>query len=100
MGGFASDFLVPDPSPRHTYSQAASFNRRYQNPIIAGQDRDASDEEVAKGQSRLEELMGLCGGYMLRRYGSWMVLIVQTYDLDGSFPPIPSSLHSHLHQDL
>jgi hypothetical protein len=47
--------------------EANAFNRRYQNPITAGQDRDATDEEVAKGKERLTELLGLCGQYMLRR---------------------------------
>ena len=53
--------------PFRTPIQATQFNRRYQNPILLGQDRDASDGEVAKGQERLQELMSLCGGYMLRR---------------------------------
>ena len=47
--------------------EANAFNRKYQNPITAGQDRDATDEEMEKGKERLTELLGLCGKYMLRR---------------------------------
>lgn len=49
--------------------EAAAFNRRYQNPIALGQDRDATEEEIQKGSERLTELLGLCGRYMLRRCG-------------------------------
>lgn len=47
--------------------ELSAFRKKYEIPILRGQDADASDTDHARGQERSSELLTLCGGYMLRR---------------------------------
>jgi hypothetical protein len=47
--------------------EPTAFRRTFENPILRGQDADASDAEVAVGAERSAQLLELCGRFMLRR---------------------------------
>ncbi|PNG99267.1 DNA repair protein rhp54, partial [Tetrabaena socialis] len=47
--------------------EVAAFRRKYELPILRGQDADATDAEEAVGKERLAGLLELCGRFMLRR---------------------------------
>lgn len=44
-----------------------AFHRTYENPIVHGQDADATDAQVKLGAERSAELLHLCKRFMLRR---------------------------------
>ena len=45
----------------------SQFRKRYENPIVAGREPDASDEEKALGQERSAELSSIVNEFILRR---------------------------------
>nr|CAD7409896.1 unnamed protein product [Timema poppensis] len=46
---------------------AQEFRRKFENPILRGQDADATDEERKKGQQCLEELSNIVNRCLIRR---------------------------------
>lgn len=45
----------------------SSFRKQYEQPILAGREPDATDEEVACGQQRSEDLSIIVNQFILRR---------------------------------
>ncbi|XP_049938338.1 DNA repair and recombination protein RAD54-like [Schistocerca serialis cubense] len=46
---------------------AQEFRRKFENPILRGQDADATPEERQKGQERLDELVAIVNRCLIRR---------------------------------
>ena len=45
----------------------AAFRKHYENPILASREPGATDEQLAKGAERSEELSGIVNAFILRR---------------------------------